>query len=93
MPALPGTFAYIAAGYLTRGSTRNPDHFRQHVTFAPTVSDTQRILLWEAETSGGLLAAVPAAGVAAFRGECEAAGQDCWEIGEVVAGVVGIEVV
>ncbi len=93
VPALPGTFAYIAAGYLTRGSTRNPDHFRQHVTFAPTVSDAQRTLLWEAETSGGLLAAVPADGVAAFRSECEAAGQDCWEIGEVVAGVAGIEVV
>lgn len=93
VPALPGTFVYIAAGYLTRGSTRNPDHFRQHVTFAPTVSNAQRTLLWEAETSGGLLAAVPAAGVTAFRGECAAAGQDCWEIGEVVAGVAGIEVV
>ena len=92
VPSLPGTFAYIAAGYLTRGSTRNPEHFRQHVTFAPTVSDAQRTLLWEAETSGGLLAAVPAAGVAAFRGECAAAGQACWEIGEVVAGVAGIEV-
>ena len=92
VPVLPGAFAYIAAGYLPRGSRRNPEHFRQHVTFAPTVSDAQRTLLWEAETSGGLLVAVPAAGVDAFRGECAAAGQPFWEIGAVVAGA-GIEVV
>ena len=93
VPALSGAFDYIAAGYLTRGSTRNPDHFRQHVTFAASVTDAQRTLLWEAETSGGLLVSVPPSGVAAFRGECEAAGQPFWEIGEVVPGVMGIAVV
>lgn len=92
VPALPGAFAYIAAGYLTRGSTRNPEHFKGHVRFAPGVSDAQRTLLWEAETSGGLLVTVPAAGVATFTGECDAAGQPCWEIGAVVPGS-GIEVV
>jgi len=92
VPTLPGVWDYIAAGYLTRGSTRNPDHFGQHVRFASNVTPAQRILLWEAETSGGLLLAVPAAQVDTFRAACTTAKQDCWEIGEVVAGD-GVEVV
>lgn len=92
VPTLPGVWDYIAAGYLTRGSTRNPDHFGQHVRFAPSVTPAQRTLLWEAETSGGLLLAVPAAQVDTFRAACTTAKQDCWEIGEVVAGE-GVEVV
>jgi len=92
VPSLPGVWAYIAAGYLTRGSTRNPDHFGGHVHFAASVTDAQRTLLWEAETSGGLLLAVPAAQSDAFRTTCTASGQTWWEIGEVVAGE-GVEVI
>jgi selenide, water dikinase len=91
VPGLPGVWKYIAAGYLTRGSTRNPDHFGEHVRFATSVTPAQRTLLWEAETSGGLLLAVPDSGVEAFRTACSAADQACWEIGEVVVGK-GVEV-
>lgn len=92
VPVLPGVWTYLAAGYLTRGSTRNPDHFGQQVRFAPTVSPAQRTLLWEAETSGGLLLAVSASQVERFRAVCTEQGQPCWEIGEVVDGA-GVEVV
>lgn len=92
VPALPGVWEYIKAGYLTRGSTRNPKHFGEHVTFADSVTEAQRTLLWEVETSGGLLVAVPADGVETFRSVCEGEGQNCWEIGEVVEGS-GIRVI
>lgn len=92
VPALPGTWAYIEAGYLTRGSQRNPQHFGARVRFAEDVTPAQRTLLWEVETSGGLLLAVPPAQVAAFQAACAEREQPYWEIGEVFAGQ-GIEVV
>jgi len=85
VPLLPGVNEYIDAGYLTRGHVRNPDHFGKHVRMADTVSKAQKILLWEAETSGGLLVAVPQEQVTTFRTACEDQGQDCWEIGEAVS--------
>ena len=91
-PSLPGVWEYIAAGYLTRGHVRNPQHFGQHVTFAEQVTPAQRVLLWEAETSGGLLLAVPADQAPQFRAACQQRGQDCWEIGLVQAGA-GLRVV
>jgi len=92
VPVLPGVWDYIAAGYLTRGHVRNPQHFGQHVTFAATVPPAQRILFWEAETSGGLLLAAPAAQAETFRAACRESQQDCWEIGYVQAGA-GLQVV
>ena len=92
VPVLPGVWDYLAAGYLTRGSTRNPAHFGDVVRFANSVTPAQRTLLWEAETSGGLLLAVPAAEVTTFRTHCADGKQECWEIGVVIQGS-GIEVV
>ncbi len=89
---LPGVWDYIAAGYLTRGALRNPEHYGEHVYFAPNVTPAQRTLLWESETSGGLLLAVPQAGVEHFLAACGEAAQPHWEIGEVISGV-GVEVI
>ena len=83
VPALPGAFEYIEAGYLTRGSARNPEHFGAHVGAAPSVTAAHKTLLWEAETSGGLLLAVPPSGLGRFRDECEGKEQPFWEIGTV----------
>ena len=92
VPTLPGVWEYIAAGYLTRGNVRNPQHFGQHVTFVESVPPAQRILLWEAETSGGLLVAVPATAADRFRAACKKSQQPCWEIGFVQAGA-GLHIV
>ena len=92
VPVLPGVWEYIEAGYLTRGSTRNPSHFGNSVRFASNVTDAQKTILWEAETSGGLLVSVPAAGTDAFEASCNEQNQSFWAIGEVVQGE-GIEVV
>lgn len=92
LPALPGVWTYIEARYLTRGSTLNPRHFGDGVRFAQGVTPAQQSLLWEVETSGGLLVAVAADNGDRFRSACAERKQACWEIGEVITGV-GIEVV
>lgn len=92
VPTLPGVWEYIEAGYLTSGSTRNPAHYGINVTYAPGITQAQKTLLWEAETSGGLLLAVPPAQVDVFTAACAEREQACWPIGEVVARE-GIEVV
>ena len=93
VPALPGVFDYIKAGYLTRGSVRNPEHFGAHVVAAANVTEAHKTLLWEAETSGGLLLAVPPEGLSRFRAVCEGEEQPFWEIGTVVPARAGQPVI
>lgn len=81
VPTLPGVWDYIRAGYLTRGSTRNPEAYGDWITFASHIEPAQRSLLWEAETSGGLLIAVAPDQAPAFVESCIALSQPYWEIG------------
>jgi selenide,water dikinase len=48
-------------GAVAGGTRRNRTHAEQFTTFAPEVSEARRWLVCDAMTSGGLLAAVPAA--------------------------------
>lgn len=91
VPVLPGVWTYIDAGYLTRGATRNPQHYGSQVRFDQEVSPRQRTMLWEAETSGGLLLAVPSQQVENFQAACAERKQAAWRIGEAVEGE-GVEV-
>ena len=92
VPVLDGVWDYIAAGYMSGATGRNPGYFGINVTYAAEVTPAQRTLFWEAETSGGLLLAVPAANVATFTAACDERKQAYWQIGEVVSGE-GIQVV
>ncbi len=83
VPLLPGAVTYAEAGYITRGSTRNPDHYGHAVHIQRSVAPVLQTLLWESETSGGLLLALPAAQKATFERHCQAAAQPFWIIGEV----------
>lgn len=86
VPVLPGVGDYVAADYLTRGSKLNPLEYGHHVHFADTVPESLRIAMWEAETSGGLLMAIPAVEMETFdkaAGELKLA---YWTIGEAVEG-------
>lgn len=92
VPSLPGAFDYIEAGYLTRGPIMNPKAYGMHVGVGVDVTPAQLTLLWEAETSGGLLLAVPADQADTFQAACAEQKQAYWEIGEVAEGE-GVSVV
>jgi selenide,water dikinase len=67
------------------------EFFEKDVTFAPTIPDDRRWLLWDPQTSGGLLMAIPAARLADFQHLCAERGQMAWVIGAVTSGY-GLEV-
>jgi selenide,water dikinase len=95
VPLLPGAFGYAAAGNIAGGLRRNQDYFAAHdggIDIADDVDPTLATLLFDPQTSGGLLIALDPAAVEAFREACRQEGATAWEIGEVAAGS-GIAVV
>ncbi len=74
------------------GAADNRSYFGQSVRFSEKLSEMQRMLLFDPQTSGGLLLAVPDHKMETFRQRAVRLEQPIWEIGEVVAGA-GIDVV
>jgi selenide,water dikinase len=62
------------------------------VRYAPQIDEASQMLLFDPQTSGGLLLAVPPEKLAPLLDAAARAGQVFWEVGEVVAEE-GIEVV
>jgi selenide, water dikinase len=86
LPWLEGAREHAAQGIRTGGSARNRDYFAAHVAFADAVDDVTRQMLWESETSGGLLLCLAPQAVNGFLAACQAAGQVAWRVGDVSAG-------
>lgn len=68
------------------GSSDNRLYFGEHVEFSPALDEPSQMLMFDAQTSGGLLLAVPDARLAELFERAAGAGQILWEIGEVIAG-------
>lgn len=86
VPALPGARRAWESGTRTGGAERNASHLDSRVAWGST-TDLHRALLIDPQTSGGLLAAVPAARVADYLSRVPGA----VEIGEVTArGAFGL---
>ena len=66
--------------------------FGPQVTFAQGIEEYEQMLLFDPQTSGGLLLSVPEEKIEAFLGRAKQVDQPVWVIGEVVEGK-GIEVV
>jgi selenide,water dikinase len=74
------------------GAFDNQNYFGPKVTFTAKISEAQQMLLFDPQTSGGLLLAVPADRLDAFQQRAQELDQPVWVIGDVVAGE-GIEVI
>lgn len=92
LPLVDGALRYADEWLFPGGSCRNRDHYQALVTFAPEITDEQRLLLFTPETSGGLLIALPPARAELFAQKCDHMGQAYWQVGEVLPGA-GVEVV
>jgi len=91
LPFVFGAQALAEDWLFPGGSNRNEKAYRQHVTFADHLSEEMQMLAFTPETSGGLLIALPADEMEAFRARCAAFDQPTWVVGEVLPGE-GIEV-
>ena len=92
VPILPGALEYASQGITTGGAGRNRTHLRDKVAFSDEVSEVMRHLLFDPQTSGGLLLAVAPKQAADMEARFAAAELPVWRVGEVVKGE-GVQVV
>jgi selenide,water dikinase len=93
IPILEGVPALAAQGVVPGGSTANLEHFGGAVRFPQGLPRDIQLVLADAQTNGGLLAAVPAKQVARAQRALERVGVEAARIGELLAGRPGIDVV
>ena len=68
------------------GAADNHLYFSPRVQFAPTLGEMEQMLLFDPQTSGGLLLAVPEMKLEAFLAQAAALGQPAWVVGDVLEG-------
>ena len=88
VPLLEGALDYARRGIMPGGLGRNRAYLLEQsfVRFDEDVEAARAELLFDPQTSGGLLLALPHQDAAALLGRMAAAGEGCWEIGRVVEG-------
>jgi len=91
-PVLPGALEYAARGILTGGAGRNRKYLADKVRLAPGIEAPLEHVLFDPQTSGGLLFALPPERAADAEAAFNVASLPLWRIGSVVHGV-GLEVV
>ena len=94
VPVLPGAKMLAEAGHVPGGSKRNLADLASDVHFSPSVDEVTKILLSDAQTSGGLLMSVPQEILKDVEDGLEKTSCTAAVIGRVVQGQAGtIEVI
>ncbi len=91
IPFIAGARGYAEQFIFPGGTYDNRLYFGSSVHFDPSLDEPSQLLLFDAQTSGGLLLAVPPAKLDQFTSRAAEMKQPVWVIGEVVEGK-GIEV-
>ncbi len=91
IPFTRGAERYAHEWTFPGGAADNRIYFSPAVKFSTKIDEASQMLLFDPQTSGGLLLAVPRDKLDALMKRAAEVGQVFWEIGEVVAGQ-GIEV-
>lgn len=86
MPFISGAFKYAELFTFPQGSLDNRSYFHEHVDLKRQLSKGEELLLFDAQTSGGLLLAVSPEKLDEFTEKSAAADLKIWKIGEVLDG-------
>ncbi len=86
LPLLPGARRYADEWLFPAGTERNRSYYTPYLRMEREMPEELVRLLLTPETSGGLLVAVPPAGLEAFTATLAAEGGRAWTIGEAHPG-------
>ena len=86
IPFLSGVHKYAEQGTFPGGAFDNKKHFEAKVRFANPIDEPSQMLLFDPQTSGGLLLGVPSDKLDSFLARAGELDQPAWAIGEVQTG-------
>ncbi len=86
IPFTKGAFNYASQFIFPGGASDNKLYFESHVKFTKGIAEEAQMLLFDPQTSGGLLLAVPPAKLGGFLNRADEIEQPVWVVGEVVEG-------
>jgi selenide,water dikinase len=86
VPLLAGARRYAEAQEVPGGTRDNREHFEGKVSFDDGVPEVDRLLLFDAQTSGGLLLSVPPNCLPGFLTQAVLEDVPHWPLGRIVDG-------
>lgn len=91
IPFVPNYEKYMEMGMFSAGANENYNFYIDKVKFSDRIDENHQMMLFDPQTSGGLLLGIAPDKINAFLSKADEAGQFARVIGEVVEGT-GIEV-
>lgn len=91
IPFISGARKYAEQGTFPGGAFDNQGYFEPQVKFASSIDEENQMLLFDPQTSGGLLLGIPQDRLDDFLSRIQATGQAAWIVGTVEPGT-GIKV-
>lgn len=86
VPFVSGARTYAEMGTFPGGGFDNKSYFGPRVKFDAAIDESSQMLLFDPQTSGGLLLGVPRKKLGAFMARAKELSQPVWVIGKVKAG-------
>ncbi len=93
IPFVQGAQRYAQEWIFPGGASDNRLYYRPYVQFGGGIDEPSQMLLFDAQTSGGLLLSVPREQIGDLLAKAEELEQPIWVIGEVREGKAQIEVI
>ncbi len=92
LPFLSSARYYADLWTFPGGASDNRLYFQEHIHFEPGLDEAAQMMLFDPQTSGGLLLGVPPAKLEEFLQRAQELDQPAWVVGEAVEGEKTIEV-
>jgi len=86
LPTLPGALEYAYRGITTGGAVRNRRYLAGKIEMSPQIGEEMQHILYDPQTSGGLLFALPPAAVARTEARFKESSLPLWRVGDVSEG-------